>query len=637
MYKISVPITNSNVNKENRESVLCELRRFDAERVFLAIGTYKSNDAERQEELDSLRENCAFFKENGLEVGVWMWAFELPEKTDYRNMRTILGEEHPERACPTDKNFVKFTQEYIKNLALCGFDLIMFDDDLRYNFFSDSTPGCLCDGHIAMINATTGEEKTREELASLIMSGGKNKYRDAFLKANGDAFRGFAKAIREAVDEVNPSIRVGACACMSSWDIDGTTPAELARIFAGNTKPFHRFVGAPYWAVRNSFGGTIQNVVELERMESSWTREDDIEVFAEGDAYPRPRHNCPASYLEGFDTAIRASGCTDGILKYGLDYTSSIDREKGYAKFHERNRAIYKGIDEMFGGKKHVGVRVYESMKKIADMEMKTAVNDDPDLEYLVQSKAARTLAHNTIPSTYEGDGVCGIVFDESARALPLSALKNGLIIDISAADILMKRGVDVGVKKIGEICSGIIEKFVPSGDKTAHYFTPITTFNNEFSENIKVLSVLMTEKGEIPLTYLYENADGNRFLVFNVNSRLSGKNKYKNTRFGPANILRNYERSLQIADNSPWLSGKKLPAYVYGCPEMYIQCKEADGKLSVGLWNFFADEAFDFTVQLAEEYSSIKFLNCEGSLDGDKVTIKSIPAFSFGFFEVTK
>ena len=168
MYKISVPITNSNVNKENRESVLCELRRFDAERVFLAIGTYKSNDAERQEELDSLRENCAFFKENGLEVGVWMWAFELPEKTDYRNMRTILGEEHPERACPTDKNFVKFTQEYIKNLALCGFDLIMFDDDLRYNFFTDSTPGCLCDGHIAMINATTGEERHARSLPLLL-------------------------------------------------------------------------------------------------------------------------------------------------------------------------------------------------------------------------------------------------------------------------------------------------------------------------------------------------------------------------------------------------------------------------------------------------------------------------------------
>ena len=148
---------------------------------------------------------------------------------------------------------------------------------------------------------------------------------------------------------------------------------------------------------------------------------------------------------------------------------------------------------------------------------------------------------------------------------------------------------------------------------------------------------MLETENGDIPLSYLYENADGNKFLVFNANSRPNGEGRRKNTRFGPESVFRNYERSRQIAEFAEYASGKKLPAYVYSCPEMYIQCKEADGKLAVGLWNFFADEAFDFTVELSESYSKIKFLNCEGSLDGNKVTVKSIPAFEFGFFEVEK
>jgi hypothetical protein len=422
---------------------------------------------------------------------------------------------------------------------------------------------------------------------------------------------------------------------MASWDIDGTTSSEIARILAGKTKPFYRFIGAPYWAVRTSFGVSLQDAVELERMESSWDRYEDIEVFAEGDAYPRPRYNCPASYLEGFDTAIRASGCTDGILKYGMDYNSEPYYEQGYAKFHERNREIYKGIDEMFGGKKHVGIRVYESMNKIADMEMETAVNKGADIEYMFQPKAARTLAHNSIPSTYEGEGVCGIVFDENARALPLSALKNGLILDISAAEILTKRGVDVGIKKIGDGCNGQMERDLKTGNKIYHYFDPITVFDCEFDQNIKTLSVMETEKGEIPLSYLYENADGNKFLVFNANSRPNGEGRRKNTRFGTESVFRNYERSRQIAEFAEWSSGKKLPAYVYGCPEMYIQCKEKDGRLAVGLWNFFADEAFDFTVELSESYSKIKFLNCEGELLGNKVVIKSIPAFGFGFFEV--
>jgi hypothetical protein len=552
-------------------------------------------------------------------------------------MRSVLGKEHHERICPTDKEFVKFSQEYVRSFARCGVDIIMFDDDYTFNFLDDGGPGCLCDGHIAMINEIIGEKKSREELTELIMSGGKNKYRDAYLKANGDSFRDFAKAIRDAVDEINPSIRVGKCSCMASWDIDGTTPDEIARILAGNTKPFYRFIGAPYWAVRTSFGVSLQDAVELERMESSWKTGDDIEVFAEGDAYPRPRYNCPASYLEGFDTAIRASGCTDGILKYGIDYNSEPYYEQGYAKFHERNREIYKGIDEMFADKKHVGVRVYESMNKIADMEMETAVNKGADIEYMFQPKAARTLAHNSIPSTYEGEGICGIVFDENARALPLSALKNGLILDISAAEILTARGIDVGIKKIGDRCSGQIERNLKTGNKICHYMESITVFDNEYNDNINILSVLETESGDLPLSYLYENADGNKFLVFNANSRLNGEGRRKNTRFGPESVFRNYERSRQIAEFIEWSSGQKLPAYVYGCPEMYIQCKESDGKLAVGLWNFFADEAFDFTVELSEEYSNIKFLNCKGELCGNKIKIESIPAFGFGFFEVEK
>ena len=637
MYKISVPVMNSVVTHENREAVLSELRRFDAERVFLAMDFYTLDESKQKIAFSALKDNCAFFKANGLEVGSWVWAFELPEKSSYRGMRSVLGKEHPERICPTDSEFVKFSQEYIRNFARCGVDIIMFDDDYTFNFLDDGGPGCLCDGHVALINGTTGESHNREELTELIMNGGKNKYRDAYLKANGDSLRAFAKAIREAVDEIDPNIRIGKCSCMASWDIDGTTSSEIARILAGKNKPFYRFIGAPYWAVRTSFGVSLQDAVELERMESSWDRYDDIEVFAEGDVYPRPRYNCPASYLEGFDTALRASGCTDGILKYGMDYNSEPYYEQGYAKFHEKNRSIYKGIDEMFKGKKHTGIRVYESMKKIADMEMDTAVNAGADIEYMFQPKAARTLAHNSIPSTHEGEGVCGIVFDENARALPLSALKNGLILDIAAAEILMKRGVDVGINKIGDKCDGQIERNLETGNKICHYFIPITVFNNEFNKNAKILSVLETENGDIPLSYLYENADGNKFLVFNANSRPNGEGRRKNTRFGPESVFRNYERSRQIAEFAEYASGKKLPAYVYSCPEMYIQCKEADGKLAVGLWNFFADEAFDFTVELSESYSKIKFLNCEGSLDGNKVTVKSIPAFEFGFFEVEK
>lgn len=622
MYRIAVPVMNENLERNGRERTLEELKRFDAKRIFLSLGTYETDEEKRRRAIDSLRENCRFLKENGFEVGAWLWAFWVKDNVRFRNMRAISGMEIRDFVCPNDEDFIRFATDYVKDIARTGVELIQFDDDFRYGMLGDS-PACLCDLHIAEINRITGEQSTREELREHILSGGKNKYRDAYLQANGDAFRRFSERIRQAVDEVNPKIRIGACSCMSSWDIDGVDALERAKILAGTNRPFARLIGAPYWAVAKSWGNSLQDVVELERMESSWMRDGQTEIFAEGDAWPRPRGCCPASYLEGFDTAIRASGCTDGILKYGIDYYSNADYETGYAKFHERNRALYAEIDRMFGGKTCCGVRVYESMKKLSDMVMPTAVNESVDIEDLFFSKAARTLAYNTVPTVYEGDGVGGIVFDENARNLPLETLKNGLIIDIAAAEILMKRGVDVGIETIGAKSeSGKFERFLKDGN---HILTAgIPVYDIALKQGAEVLSDTQTAKGVLPMSYRYENAEGNRFLVLNVN-----------TRTGNTRVLNHYARGKQYAENIPWLSGRNLPAYAYGHPALYVLCKKDENSMAVGLWNFFADPAMEPIVELDEEYGEIEFLNTQGKKDGHQVHLSDIPPFGFAGFLV--
>lgn len=629
MYKVSIPIMNCNVNRIGRERLFKEIIRFDAKRVLLSLDTYELNSEKRKEILKELADNCNFFKEKGLEVGAWIWTFWVKNNIEYTNMRSIKGTEIKEFMCPTDEKFVEFAANYISDIAKCGVDLIQFDDDFRYGFLSDS-PACLCDNHIEIINSITGENSNRKDIYNSIVSGGKNKIRDAYLKANGDAFRNFAHAVRKAVDKVDPKIRIGACSCMSSWDIDGTDAYEIATILAGNTKPFVRLIGAPYWAVNKSWGNSLQDVIELERMESAWTRRGDIEIIAEGDTYPRPRINCPASFIEGFDIAIRASGCTDGILKYAIDYTSNADYETGYAKFYERNKDIYKNIDKLFCDKKSCGVRVYESMKKISSMVMPTKVNERVDLENFFFSKAARTLSCNSIPTVYEGNGVCGIVFDENARDLPLSALKNGLILDIAAAEILTERGIDVGLEKIfsllerdnPSIVAGKEEHFINDNNHISLIGAKI--YDIKINKNAEVLSDIKTFDKTIPISYRYKNADGYRFLVFNINTRIDS-----------SSMLKHYARGRQIADNIPWLSGQKLPAYVYGHPSLYMQCKSHENNMSVGLWNFFADTAISPIIELHQKYSEIEFTNCTGKLLGDKVHLSDIQPFDFAGFSV--
>ncbi len=621
MYKISVPIMNNKINEANREAYFAELKRFDAERVFLAAGVYEHSTAAREKQMKRLAENAAFFKSRGLEVGAWFWTFNVGKNGGYVRMRAISGEEFSSFACPFDRDFVEFAAGHVGAVAATGVDLIMFDDDFRYGFQGDQ-PGCLCDLHIAEINRITGEEKTREELFRHITSGGKNKYRDAYLKANGDAFRNFAKRMREAVDSVDPSVRLGACACMTAWDIDGVDARELSYILAGNTRPFVRLIGAPYWAAKRAWGTALGDVIELERMESAWTRDGNIEIMAEGDTYPRPRSLCPASYLECFDIAMRTSGCVDGILKYGIDYNSNVGYERGYAAYHERNRKLYKEAERIFGNKTSVGVRLYETSAKIADIVMPTPVNDKINIQDMFFSKAGRTLAYNAIPTVYEGDGMCGVVFDENARDLPLSALKNGLIIDIAAAEIFTSRGVDVGIESFGDNLKISTERFVKDGNSI--WADGATANDIALKNGAEVLSDATVSGRTVPVSYRYENAEGERFLVLNVNTR------------GTENLLKHYARSRQYADAVKWLSGSSLPAYCYGHPALYLQVKRGDdGSLAVGLWNLHADGVYDARVELSGFYSSVEFINCKGFLDGNKVIIDKIGAFEFACFEV--
>lgn len=623
MYQVSVPILNDNATRNDREKALLQLKQLDAKRVFMATGRYHEDPQKRAASIQALRENTAFFKAHGYEVGAWVWTFWLTGNTHFRVMRSIEGNDIKDFMCPSDPNVVTFITDYLKEFAKCGVDLIQFDDDFRYGCL-DLTPCCLCDGHLAEIYRILGEEISREELAQHILNGGKNKYRDAYLQANGNVFRNFVQAVRAAVDEVDPNIRIGACTCMTAWDIDGIDPYEKATILAGKNKPFFRLIGAPYWAVDKNWGNCMQDVVELSRMECAWSRQGDVEIMAEGDVYPRPRTRTPASYLEGLDTAMRAAGCADGILKYGIDYHSNADYETGYARFHQRNLPVYAQIDEFFGDKTSCGVRIYESAQKFADMQLPTKVNKTVDLNFTLFSKAARTMAFNTIPTVYEGSGVCGIAFDENARKLPAEALETGLIVDIAAAEILTEQGIDVGLVSIGEqITDGKEEHFLDNGNHIGLFGCQV--YDIKIKDRAEVLSDMQSGNGVVPISYRYENGNGQRFLVLNINSRCDADNLFKH-----------YERSRQYAQQIPWLSGKKLPAYSYGHPALYIQCKEKNGKLAVGLWNFFADIAMEPVVELNQSYKNIRFINCNGRLEGAKVYLEDIPAFGFVGFEVS-
>ena len=633
MYKISVPIMNSNIVRMGKENLLSEIKKLGAERVFLGFGEYVIDEKKQKRDFEALAENCRYFKSCGLEVGVWIWSMTMLEKNSYMHMKSPEGKVSATQLCPSDEEFVSFAADYIKKMAACEPDIIMYDDDFRYSFL-DIGMGCVCENHIAYMEKLLGEKMDDEKLKKLL-SGGKNKYRDAWMTANGHFMESFAKRMREALDEINPEIRLGQCSCIGAWDTDGTDSIRISKLLAGNTKPFMRFIGAPYWAKEKQWGNRLQNIVELERMERSWCEGSGIEVFSEGDVYPRPRTNCPASFLEIFDTALRASGGFDGILKYGIDYYSNPGYESGYISRHIRNIPLYEEIEKHFSEKIACGIRIYEKMKKFSDMKIPARIaGKGEEIQNCFFSPASRMTSDNSIPSVYEGEGICGIAFGENATELSESALSRGVIIDMRAAEILQEKGIDVGLlEKRGEISAD--EEFFNEGRDVVRvefrfHGIECNVYDISVSEKAKIMSRFSYTKedkvstGEVIGSYLYENEKGQKFLVFAFDAYYNGEITY-----------RSYLRSREIADAVAFF-GEKLPAYSYGNPDLYILAKKSGGEMSVGLWNIFADSIEKPEIMLDAEYSEIEFINCEGKLCGDKVYLSEINPYAFAGFTVS-
>lgn len=632
MYKISVPVVLDRIDTYGREEYRLELQRVGAERIFFVIDQLPDGAEEEERLLAALKNHAAYFKENGFETGAWYWAL-LSHSPRYTRIRGFLGRDSVSENCPADPEFLRSHAEFIKKVAKTGVDLIMFDDDLRFGFH-DSGFGCLCRHHLAAMEALLGEPVPEEGLYRKIFAGGPNRYRDAWYTVTGETLRNFARTMRDAVDSVSPGVRVGACSCMTVWDTDGVDSYTLARDFAGGTVPFVRLIGAPYWAVNRNWGNRLQDVIELERMQLAWRGDEntDIEVFSEGDVFPRPRFRVPAAYLEGFDTALRASGGFDGILKYMMDYRSGPSYETGYSDRHVRNAGLYREIEARFGGKTAVGVRIYEAMQKLRQAEFTEKETENLSrIQDMFFSRAARMLACHAIPTVYEGRGVCGAAFGENARYLPEDALQNGLLLDIRAAEYLCREGIDVGISDFGE-AQPVFGEYFPQ-ERTLVKAEGLA-YRVVAAPGAEILSYFNQDPA-FPSAIRYENADGQRFCVLPVDA-------YTVDYDVAETYYRSYARGRQLRGAIEWLGkGNGLPAEIDGNPDLYMLCRKGDGALTVGLWNFCIDEVAEGAeIRLSGAAGTVRsvrfFGKAEGTLEGNTIRLsKPIPPFGFAGLEV--
>ena len=616
MYSVQIPVINRNLC---REKTLAELKRAGARRVWLSTSFRGiESEARMAEELELFRENRIFFEEEGMEVGIWISSLGhggplvqddpdgLARAEQYEKWVGLEGETCGDSFCPTGEAFANDFARWAGRVAETGVKMIMIDDDYRLSIRGCGN-GCCCDRHMAEYSKRVGRLVTREQLRELVFTGGPSRYRDAWLDLCRDSLVGLAKRVRERVDQVNPEIRMSICAVMSTWDIDGADSIELARTLAGGTKPFLRTIGAPYWAT-NSPRRRLGYVINLNRMQRQWCEGEGIELFSEADAYPRPRYATPASYLEMYDMALRADGGWDGILKYVIDYTSSEDYEKGYIDRMVRNRPAYDWIGKHMAGGKAEGADIVSHMKRLRNAVLPEDVTMDEVNEAYFFPSANFTACDCGLPTAFGTKGA-HMVFGENGRYVTAEQMKDGLVLDLPAAMLLMERGIDAGIEEAGpaQTVSGL-ERFPAQNERVI-----VGAMNRHRDVTLKAGAEVLSEIDGHTTAYRYENAQGMRFLVYPFDMDVS---------CASLGVTRSYCRQKQLIDGLEWVGRKKLPAVCTGHPDIYLLCKRTEEGLAVGLWNLSADYIADAEIRLDGAYRLHSLFGAEGAVQGDTLKL---------------
>lgn len=639
MYKVSLPIIIMNPRFETYyEDYIEKCKMAGVDRVFLCSSTWTAPESVKQRNIELLNKYIPVFKEHGFEVGIWFNSlghggtcgdFVNEDISDgLTRMVGLDGKTNMGAYCPLCENLQALATDWIRRLGQTDVSMIMMDDDYRYAFRGDIL--CACEKHQKLFTKELGEPFDAEKMKAALTSGGPNRWRDTWLRVQGKSLNDFAQMLRDALDEVNPDMRLSICSVLSTWDIDGVDSITLAKTFAGKTKPFLRLIGAPYWhALRNFQEARLGTICEYERLQQHWCKDSGIEIFCEGDSYPRPTYQVPASYLEGLDQVMRAAGTSDGILKYMLDYTSSPDFETGYIEHHMEDEPLFEVLQKVMGEKQAVGVTVYEPMKTFALSHKPGEV-----LENRCIPASIRLATDVSLPIRYDAGDDATFIFGDAAEVADSEQMQHGAILDMTAAQILTRRGFDVGLKCVKGTFSPNEEAFTAEKEVVGVVggcWYEAELKDNAFVDSWQVYREDGKEPVKCPAVYTYENTEGQRFMVYCFHAQEGFELVHCR------GLFRSKPRAQQIRRILPWLSGKKLDAVCEGAPDLYMMAKRDQDSLSVTLWNFGVDRILHPTVHLAEEWSE---LICEWGnvkMEGHTVTAERMPAFSCVCFTVKK
>ena len=267
----------------------------------------------------------------------------------------VTGEEREATCCPLDPHFHQYIKAQFRTLAQHKPQLIMLDDDLGLLY--RPTKGCACKYHMEEFNRRAGTNMTREELYTHTQGNSEEDkyYTNLYVEVQRDGIVSAVKAMREGVDEEDPTIQGIVSGIYTSTFCEFSQ--YTAQAFAGKGNPaMVRLNGGPY-SMSSTGRFFTQQIFRAAILRENV--KDKVDIFlAETDTCPQNRYSTSAARMHGHFVASILEGATGA--KHWITRIEAFEPNSGkaYRKILSKYVGFYEKLTEYTKELRPFGCRI---------------------------------------------------------------------------------------------------------------------------------------------------------------------------------------------------------------------------------------------------------------------------------------
>lgn len=602
-----------------------QLKRISAQQVLIFDNSYMDNfqfsDEVLQNHAATLTKRIAELAQDGIEAGINSgatighggirgFAEAWHELRDLQWWTDADGSEAIGIACPIGAKFHSYLRLYFRSLAKTGARIIFIDDDMRPfdHGPAKSDLGCLCDVHLERFNREHNFSYDRQRLCEELtkpITAEPSKVQIAWQNQRKQSYLQMCELIRQAVDSVDPSIRLGLMPVQNlCLPFGADFFNELLAVVSGPHRPLlrdHDFHGLPRM-VHPGSALYVKSVVPA-RTEHMVEIENNGHNFHDFKRSPRQTRYAVLTSL--------ATGIGGASINALADQPGFLDWEERLLDMFAENCEFFKTVAEICSKgtvQRGVPIRHFACNRNVQALDY--SQGSVSARLWDLSSRPEMVLTPLGIPYEFSDDAPA-LLIGSTPRFMGKRAveklLSRGAVLDVDAAQQITDMGLgDLLSVKIAEpLCSYAGNMFNdpalcgPYAGRSVPLRRIYRIHRLEYDPRIykEATSIIRAHQAERIAAGVLVRCDGRSRIAITPYPLRAFQDHPRDE----SGIIANSFHRYLLVKLFEWVQGSELPVWIDGPPHLapYYLHRPADDAVILSLFNADPDEYYDFDVVL--------------------------------------